>query len=506
EHLDAADERAWLYRAVESGQYDAPLADIERRILLRRLIEVEEFERFLHTTFPGQKRFSIEGTDMLVPMLDESIRLAAAAGAGDVLVGMAHRGRLNVLAHVLGKPYEVIMEEFHAAPSHDVEQSEGSLALSHGWTGDVKYHLGLSRTLAQDGAPRPTVRVTLANNPSHLEFVNPVVEGMTRASQDIVARPGPAGWDPDQALAILVHGDAAFPGEGVTAETLNLSGLHGFSTGGTLHIIENNGIGFTTDPEQGRSTRYASDLAKGFDIPIVHVSADRPEDCIRTVRLAHAYRRRFHKDFLIDLVGYRRWGHNEGDDPAYTQPLRYAQVDAHPTVRRIWADQLARFGTVSAEEEAAMTGQIQEKIRHGYDTAKNGDGLPHQPPAEPPVAIPVSTAVQEPSLRAIHQHLFEVPDGFRLYPKLERVMRRWRDALDKAGAIDWALAEMLAWATILADGTPVRVTGQDTERGTFSQRHGVWHDPENGETHIPLQHLPEARASFTLCNSPLSEA
>ncbi len=504
DHLDGHTERAWLYEAVESGQYDAPLSDVERRILMHRLIEVEEFEHFLHTTFPGQKRFSIEGTDMLVPMLDESVRLAAAAGAGDVLVGMAHRGRLNVLAHVLGKPYEVIMEEFHAAPSHDLESSD--VSLSNGWTGDVKYHLGLSRTVAQDGAPRPTVRVTLANNPSHLEFVNPVVEGMARASQDMVDRPGPPGWDPDQALAILVHGDAAFPGEGVTAETLNLSGLAAFTTGGTLHIIANNGIGFTTDPVEGRSTRYASDLAKGFDVPIVHVSADRPEDCIRMVRLAHAYRRRFHKDFLIDMVGYRRWGHNEGDDPAYTQPLMYARIAAHPTVRRQWADALMAAGQATAAEEEKKAADVQARIRQAYEAARNGDGGVAGPPAEPPVEPPASTGVPEPALRALHEDLFRVPQGFHLYPKLERVVRRWREAFDKPGAVDWALGEMLAFGTILADGTPVRVTGQDTERGTFSQRHGVWHDAENGETYRPLQHLPQARASFTLYNSPLSEA
>ncbi len=506
DHLDGQEERTWLYEAAESGHYDAPLSDVERRILMHRLIEVEEFEHFLHTTFPGQKRFSIEGTDMLVPMLDESVRLAAAAGAGDVLVGMAHRGRLNVLAHVLGKPYDVIMEEFHAAPSHDFEYPEGSLSLSHGWTGDVKYHLGLSRTVSQDGAPRPTVRVTLANNPSHLEFVNPVVEGMARASQDIVDRPGTAGWDPDQALAILIHGDAAFPGEGVTAETLNLSGLYGFTTGGALHIIANNGLGFTTDPSEGRSTRYASDLAKGFDIPVVHVSADRPEDCIRMVRLAHAYRRRFHKDFLIDLVGYRRWGHNEGDDPAYTQPLLYARVARHPTVRRQWADALIAAGLVTREEEEKKAAEVQARMREAYEAVRNGDGGIEEPPSEPPVELPGSTGVPEAAIRAIHEDLFRVPEGFHLYPKLERVVRRWREALDKPGAIDWALGEMLAWGTILADGTPVRVSGQDTERGTFSQRHGVWHDAENGEIYRPLQHLPQARASFALYNSPLSEA
>lgn len=505
DHLDDPAERRWLYEAVESGRYAAPLSAVEQRILLRRLVQVEEFEHFLHGTFPGQKRFSIEGTDMLVPMMDETIRLAAQAGAGDVLMGMAHRGRLNVLAHVLGKPYETIMEEFHAAPRHDLGLSEGSAPLSAGWTGDVKYHLGLRRTVAQNGGPRPTVRVTLANNPSHLEFVNPVVEGMARAAQDQVDRAGAAGWDRDQAAAILVHGDAAFPGEGVAAETMNLARLPGYTTGGTLHIIANNEIGFTTEPEEGRSTRYASDLAKGFDVPVVHVSADEPEDCIMAVRLAHAWRQAFHRDFLIDLVGYRRWGHNEGDDPAYTQPVLYRWVSEHPTVRRLWGDRVIASGAGTAAEERAMAAEVVGALRAAYDAARAStpEPVPSGPPD--PMPQPESTAVSEEAVRAWHREILTPPTGFHVYPKLERLLERWRQALDKPNAIDWALAEMLAWASVLVDGVPVRVSGQDTERGTFSQRHGVWHDADTGATYRPLQHLSQARASFALYNSPLSE-
>ena len=507
-HVDDADERRWLHEAVETGRFQQQLASAERRILLHRLIQVEAFERFLHTTFPGQKRFSIEGTDMLVPMLDEAVRLSAAAGAEDVVLGMAHRGRLNVLAHVLGKPYRTILEEFHAAP---VGVTEGSETLSTGWVGDVKYHLGRQRTLPPNGSTQATVRVTLANNPSHLEFVNPVVEGWARAAQEQVGAPGAPVQNPDRAVPVLVHGDAAFPGEGVTAETLNLARLAGFSTGGTLHLIANNALGFTTDPHEGRSTRYASDLAKGFDIPVVHVSADEPEDCIAAIRLAHAYRQRFHRDFLIDLVGYRRYGHNEGDDPVYTQPKLYELISQHPRVREVWEERLVAAGIISAHDAAALSDAATAEVRAAYDRARAGapaDAADQDEPgaaAEPARAL-VDTAVPEARLRAIHGHLFAVPDGFHVYPKLDRGIDRWREALDKPGAVDWALGEWLAFATLLADGVPVRLTGQDTERGTFSHRQGAWHDVDTGTVYRPLQHLPEAQAAFSLYNSPLSEA
>ncbi|HEX9068801.1 MAG TPA: thiamine pyrophosphate-dependent enzyme, partial [Ktedonobacterales bacterium] len=323
DHVQAFEERAWLHESVESGRFSAALAADEQREVLQRLTEVEGFERFLASTFPGQKRFSIEGLDMLVPMLDLLIREAAGAGVREVLLGMAHRGRLNVLAHILGKPYVAIFTEFHLAPNKELVPSEGSTGINFGWTGDVKYHLGAARTL---DAETRTVRVTLSHNPSHLEFVNPVVQGFTRAAQDDRSHPGAPMRDTQRAVAILVHGDAAFPGEGVVAEALNLGRLPGYTVGGAIHIVANNQIGFTTTAQDGRSTLYASDLAKGFEIPIVHVSADDPEACLATARMAAAYRERFGRDFLIDLVGYRRWGHNEGDEPAYTQPRMYAAI------------------------------------------------------------------------------------------------------------------------------------------------------------------------------------
>ncbi|HEX8243153.1 MAG TPA: thiamine pyrophosphate-dependent enzyme, partial [Longimicrobium sp.] len=337
-HIPNAEERAWLREAIETGRYAQPLPPERRKELLRRLSQVDGFERFLHRTFFGQKRFSIEGTDAMVPMLDEVVRAAAETGGREVLIGMAHRGRLNVLAHVLGKPYAMMLAGFQSAqlaPGADQHQNTDEPS------GDVKYHMGWDAVKEVDGR---RIRVTLSPNPSHLEFVNPVVVGMTRASQDDTTPPGAPTLDHDAAFAVLIHGDAAFPGQGTVAETLNMSGLRGYTVGGTLHVIANNQIGFTTDPEEDRSTRWASDLAKGFEVPVVHVNADDAEACLAVARLAFAYRQRFHKDFVIDLVGYRRWGHNEGDEPLFTQPRMYEVIRAHPTARERLAARLVEEG------------------------------------------------------------------------------------------------------------------------------------------------------------------
>jgi 2-oxoglutarate dehydrogenase E1 component len=510
DHVRDFAERAWLRDVVESGRFRAPLDATRQRALLRRLSEVEGFERFLHTTFQGQKRFSIEGTDMLVPMLDALIHDAAEDGAREVLLGMAHRGRLNVLAHVLEKPYATIFTEFHAAPNKELVPSEGSTGINYGWTGDVKYHLGASATVAEDdpGASAPVwVKVTMANNPSHLEFVNPVVEGFTRAAQDDRAAPGPPPQDVRRAVAVTVHGDAAFPGEGVVAETLNLSRLPGYQTGGTIHLVANNQLGFTTEPADDRSTLYASDLAKGFEIPIIHVNADDPEACLATVRLAAEYRTRFHKDFLVDLVGYRRWGHNEGDEPSFTQPLLYAAISQHPTVRALYAERLASAGVVTPDQPEALLADVRERLRTAYAEATAGTPAPEPEPLRAaPALASAATAVPEETLRALNTALLAWPEGYAPVSRLERLLRRRGDALAKPGGIDWAHAETLAFASLLAEGTPIRLTGQDTERGTFSQRHLVLHDARTGARYTPLQHLPQARASFAVYNSPLSEA
>jgi 2-oxoglutarate dehydrogenase E1 component len=505
DHVEDFAERAWLQGAVEAGTYAQALTDTERSALLQRLTQVEGFERFLQTTFPGQKRFSIEGTDALIPMLDQVIHVAALAGTREVEIGMAHRGRLNVLAHVLGKPYATIFSEFHSAPNKELVPSEGSMGINFGWTGDVKYHLG-AQSLVRDG-DLVQLRLALAHNPSHLEFVNPVVEGMARAAQDRRAQRGAPRQDQQIALALTIHGDAAFPGEGVVAETLNLSRLAGYQTGGTVRIIVNNQIGFTTDPGDARSTLYASDLAKGFEIPILHVNADHVETCLIAVRLAHAYRQRFHKDVLVDLVGYRRWGHNEGDEPAFTQPRLYTSIASHPTLRATYAEQLEREGVCSQRDAAAMEQSVQQTLRDAFASLETTPPTVEAGPLQdaPPLQS-VSTHVAAQPLRLLNDALLTWPEGFALSPKLERLIARRRDRLSQPGGIDWAHAETLAFASLLADGVPIRLSGQDSERGTFSQRHLVLHDAHTDERLVPLQVLPDARASFAVYNSPLSEA
>lgn len=505
-HVHHFEERDWLQQRVESGSLMEGFSASERRALLNRLVEVERFEHFLHSTFTGQKRFSIEGTDALVPMLDEIIHMEAKAGAREVLVGMAHRGRLNVLAHVLGKPYAKIFSEFHTAVNKDMVPSEGSTGINYGWTGDVKYHLGRDTTVTEP--EMVPVRVILAHNPSHLEFVNPVIEGYTRASQEDRSRAGSPRQNVNEALAVLIHGDAAFPGEGVVAETLNLSRLAGYQTGGTVHIIVNNQLGFTTGQEEGRSTLYASDLAKGFEIPIVHVNADDPEACLVAVRLACLYRNTFHRDFLVDLVGYRRWGHNEGDEPAFTQPTMYREIANHLPVREIYARRLIADGVVTADEVAEMATAAEARLSRAKQDLMEGRVVEDSPSAQGGNdARPTrQTGVAAERLEAINRDLLTRPEGFSEHPKLRRLLERRREAIHKPGGIDWGLAEALAFGTILTDGTPIRLTGQDSERGTFSQRHLVLHDVNTGQKYTPLQHVEGARASFAVYNSPLSEA
>ena len=509
DQVQIAEERAWLREAVESGAYTTNLTGDARKKLLKRLTDVEGFERFLHQTYLGQKRFSIEGTDVLVPMLDTIIRDAAADGVREVVLGMAHRGRLNVLAHILGKPYAAIIAAFEGSKARAGATPPDS-ASDHGVTGDVKYHLGAKLAKNAEGAT-VEIPLVLAPNPSHLEFVNPVVEGMVRASQDQRSQPGPPSHDRNRSLPIILHGDAAFPGQGIVAETFNLSGLPGYSTGGTIHIIVNNQVGFTTDTRDSRSTLYAGDLAKGFEIPVVHVNADDPASCLSAARLAIAYRQRFGKDFLVDLVGYRRWGHNEGDEPAFTQPQMYARVGQHPTVRQRFAHQLAAEGIVSAEEAAAMLQAALDKLtairKQVIDSG--GASAPVEENGHLDVAPITDTGAREEDLRAFDSAVHTVPASLTLSAKLRRQWERRAAILaqqDAEGRVDWAHAETLAFASILADGTPIRLTGQDTERGTFSQRHLVLHDAETGERWTPLQTLPQARASFAVYNSPLSEA
>jgi 2-oxoglutarate dehydrogenase E1 component len=499
EHISDHEERVWLRQAIESGRYRQPLDGERKLALLTRLSQVEGMEHYLRRSFLGQKQFSLEGLDVMVPMLDEAIEVASDQGAHEVVIGMAHRGRLNVLTHVVGRPYEVILREFEGERT-----IEAVVVSEEGGSGDVKYHLGAEGTRATRAGE---ITVTLAANPSHLEAVDPVVEGRARAEQtDRSTREG--YHDPTVALPILIHGDASFAGQGEVAETLNLQGLAGYSTGGTLHLIANNQVGFTTDPDDGRSTRYSSDLAKGFDIPIIHVNADDPEAALSAVWLAMAYRRRFGHDVVVDLVGYRRHGHNEQDEAAYTQPLLAAAIAQHATARELYAKQLVEEGLVTAEQADSLEADVLAQMKAAHEALKETFGAAPAPAHDGRIpagtAESVHTAVPAEKLQELNEQLLRTPDWFTPHPKLMKQLERRRETIEQGG-IDWGQAEALAFASLLVDGIPIRVTGQDTERGTFSHRHAVLHDVNTGGTFTPMQHLDEATASFEIHNSPLSE-
>src|SRR4051794_23478019 len=507
EHIASHRQRTWLREHIESGTFRKPLTNDEQKALLKRLVEVDALERFMHKAYLGQKQFSIEGLDMTVPMIDEMIQLAAAHGAREVVLGMAHRGRLNVLAHNLGRPYETIFAEFEGAST-----LEAVTTMPQGGTGDVKYHHG-----AQGSYQLPNgeaILVNLESNPSHLEFVHPVVVGAARAAQ--TTRQGPhAHRDTDAAMPIVLHGDAAFPGQGVVAEALNLQAIDGYKVGGTLHLVQNNQVGFTTDPEDARSTRWASDLAKGYDVPIIHVNADDVQACIHAVRLAFAYREEFGHDVVIALLGYRRFGHNEADEPAYTQPEMYAKIKGHKRAAELWSERLVADGVISREEVEAQQQQVWDELTRlhqdlkakikaaeaaGGVTQQTGE---YQLDRSPSPEVP--TAVSKERLQILNEELLATPEGFTVHPKLVKQLERRREALGADGGIDWAHAETLAYASLLTEGTPIRLTGQDVERGTFSQRHLVLHDAKTGQTVCPIQSLPGALAPLELHNSPLSE-
>ena len=512
EHISSHRQRVWLREKIESGAFRLPLTSDEQQTLLKRLVEVDALERFMHKAYLGQHQFSIEGLDMTVPMLDELIQLAAAHGGKEVVIGMAHRGRLNVLAHNLGRPYDTIFAEFEGAST-----LEAVTTIPQGGTGDVKYHHGAHGSYELPNGE--TIQVNLESNPSHLEYVSAVVEGATRAAQ--TTRQGPhAHQDTDAAVPIAIHGDAAFPAQGVVAETFNLQALDGYKVGGTVHLITNNQVGFTTDPDDARSTRWASDLAKGFDVPIIHVNADDVPACMSAVRLAFAFRKEFGHDVLIDLIGYRRFGHNESDEPAYTQPEMYAKIKGHKRVSELWAERLIADGVVSKEQVDQLAQGVWDNLTTLHQrlksriaaAAENGDGGTGEYQLDRSPSPEVQTAVPAERLRELGRELLRTPEGFTVHPKLVKQLERRRAALEEQqdGAeeparLDWAHGEALAFASLLTEGTPVRLTGQDTERGTFSQRHMVLHDAKTGQTVCPIQSLPEALAPFELHNSPLSE-
>jgi 2-oxoglutarate dehydrogenase E1 component len=494
EHMEDPARVRWLWDQVEQGVHTQELGAEQKIRLLERLTQVEGFEHFLHRTYLGQKRFSIEGTDALIPMLDEAIEQAARDGAGRIVLGAAHRGRLNMLAHVVGIGYEPILREF--------EGVKGKGPLSPSGTGDVKYHHGAEGEHKLPGGG--SVPVTLVPNPSHLEYVNPVALGMTRSWQ--FGQNGHRSQDTSRVVPILIHGDAAFAGQGVVAETLNLARLAGYSVGGAIHVIVNNQVGFTTDPDDGRSTRYSSDLAKGFDFPILHVNADEPEACLAAVRLAMAYRARYHDDVVIDLVGYRRHGHNEGDEPSYTQPKLYEKITKHPTARRIWAERLVSAGVLAEAEARDMEERVAEHLRQCQDRIQSQaeEAPAGPPPPEAPPSEPFDSSLPFDVLAEINEAALTAPEGFNIHPKLKRQLDKRRERFSPDVRVEWAHAETLAFGSLLKEGFVIRLSGQDSQRGTFSQRHLVLHDHRTGEKHIPLSDLGDGR--FEIYNSPLSEA
>ena len=494
EHISDHEERRWLRWAIESGQFRQPLAPEERRRLLERLSTVEAFEQYLRRAFLGQKQFSIEGLDALVPMLDESIELAARQGAHGAVIGMAHRGRLSVLARTLGQPYEAILREFEGerAPDAVVGNPEGG-------TGDVKYHLGA------EGAKRPRRddRHHARLEPQPPRGVDPVVEGWTRANQtDRSAATG--RHSPSVALPILIHGDASFAGQGVVAETFNLEGLPGYSTGGTLHLIANNQVGFTTDPTEGRSTRYSSDLAKGFDAPIIHVNADDPEAAVSATRLAMAFRERFGHDVVVDLVGYRRFGHNEQDEPAYTQPLMAQAIADHPTVRAQLAERIVAEGEVTSEEAERMVAETHEAMRVAHDRLREAIAEPHRKrrarrrQAHPtssrrwlPTGYAASIASSSPS-----------PSASPSIPSSCASSSGALDALEEGG-IDWGHAEALALGSLLVEGIPVRLRGRtrSAERSRIATSSSTTRSPASATRRSSTSRTPRPRSSSN-CPSP----
>ncbi len=510
EHLSSHQQRMWLREWIETGAHRTPLTAEEKRTLLTRLSEVFGFERFLQKAYLGQKMFSIEGLDAVVPMIDELVTLARRGGAEETVIGMAHRGRLSVLAHNLGRSVESILAEFEGAKA--LEQVKAIAALPHSGTGDVKYHYGAEGMFTTPDGEQ--IKIRMYPNPSHLEFVDPVVTGGARAAQTEHSG-SRLHHNPSVAVPVLLHGDAAFPAQGVVAETLNLQSLRGYSTGGTVHIITDNQVGFTTDPEDSRSTPYASDMAKGFNVPIIHVNADDVEACIAAIRLSMAYRERWGRDVVIDLIGYRRYGHNETDEPAYTQPEQAAQIKAHASVSELYAERLIKEGVITAEDverDAVAHREALSQVLKGL-RAKMEAGEYEDPSStalgtgelDRTKSPEVATAVNAKRLRALNEELLQVPESFSIHRKLRKPLLKRMEILEEGG-IDFGHAESLAFASLLTEGTHIRLTGQDTERGTFSHRHLVLHDEKTGLQFAPIQNLSGALAPMELHNSPLSEA
>jgi 2-oxoglutarate dehydrogenase E1 component len=492
-HIQHPEEREWLEGQMEPTGNRWELDAATRVRALNRLIEAEEFEHFLQNRFVGHKRFSMEGSESAMTILDETLERASDTGVEEAVIGMSHRGRINVLANIVGKPLAQIFSEFEG--NVDPDSTQGS--------GDVKYHLGATGT--RRSAEGHEITVSVAFNPSHLEAVDPVVEGIVRIKQDRIGDHARA-----RVLPILIHGDAAFAGQGVVAETLNLSQLSGYHTGGTIHIVINNQIGFTTDPKESRSATYSTDVARMVQAPILHVNGDDPEACLRAAQLAYGFRQAFKKDIVIDMVCYRRHGHNEGDDPSYTQPLLYRKIKDHPSVAVLYSQRMIREGVVTSERMAEMRAEVPERLNHFYDEARHhaekyrGDELGAVVSGELLKARP-QTAISQAEIELILRGLVTFPASFHVHPKLKGFLDKRRVLIEGGGSADWATGEALAFGSLVLEGTPVRLSGQDSARGTFSQRHLEYYDYEDGHNYVPLQHLDPEQAPFDVFDSSLSE-
>jgi 2-oxoglutarate decarboxylase len=492
-HIQDPEQRKWIQERVERPHTKPPREEQLR--ILAKLNEAEAFETFLQTKYVGQRRFSLEGAETTIPLLDELCEEAAGAGLDEVAIGMAHRGRLNVLANIVGKSYGQIFREFEG--NIDPRTVQGS--------GDVKYHLGAEGEFVSEFGDK--IKVSVAANPSHLETVDPVLEGIVRAKQDLLDR-GAAF----PVLPVLVHGDAAFAGQGVVAETLNLSQLRGYRTGGTIHVIVNNQVGFTTSPASSRSSMYSTDVARMVQAPIFHVNGDDPEACIRVADLAFEYRQAFNKDVVIDLVCYRRRGHNEGDDPSFTQPLMYDLIEQKRSVRKLYTEALIGRGDITIEEAEQAMQDFQQRLERVFAEVRDAKNEPDTPP--PYVTAPEypdkpdgpdATAISRETLKKIADAYTTLPDGFTVHPKVQPQLQRRAHAITE-GPLDWASAEMTAFGSLLLDGRPVRLAGQDSRRGTFVQRFAAVIDRVNGQDHVPLQHLDEgSQGNFYVYDSLLSE-
>jgi len=497
-HIDNRNVRDWLQRRMETTENRLELShDVQRRIYTR-LADASIFEEFVRRKFVGAKTFSLEGAESLIPMLDLALEKAGQHQVKEVVMGMAHRGRLNVMANILKKRAVNIFWSFDD-PNPDLSRGGG----------DVRYHLGYSSDWTTASGEK--LHISLCFNPSHLEFVNTVALGRTRSKQDRLNDKSRT-----QVLTILIHGDAAFAGEGIVQETLNLSQLKGFNTGGTLHIVINNQVGFTTEPHEGRSTTYATDIAKMLQIPIFHVNGEDPEAVAQVVSMAMDFRKQFHRDVVIDLYAFRRWGHNEGDEPRFTQPRMYAEIDKRPSVRQNYLDRLLELGKMKQAEADEIQRVRTEKLESEFEASKHvpydpdtqtltGAWLPYFGGPEPTDLV-VDTRLEAESMRFVLDKLTRLPDGFAAHKKLKRPMQLRRSMATGKIPLDWASAEAAALGSILLDQRPIRLVGQDVERGTFSQRHAVLHDENNGELYTPLNHLRDEQTLIELVNSPLSEA